>query len=652
MVSSGAVRDPDVIDLRDADAAFGGKALGLAKLIAAGLPVPPGFAISAKLFERFAAAVATRTDESDGLHELDFSEQLAELGPLVAVRSSATVEDGAAGSAAGIFHSRVAVPSDPISVRAAIRAVWSSALTPHAVEYAHRRTHEVALGVIVQHYVAGERVTVYTRDDRDELVIQRGEHITRASRDALPVQLADHHAAVQALRAERAIGVPADVELIQVCLRDDVIETWVVQARPIVQRTRTVFTPPPPIVLAPLQDGRVWTWDVTHNPDPLSPAQIGLVEHVERAKIGAYELRVVGGYLYSALRDGVKPSFADELSTALVGQCHALEIRAATWLARVHTIDKTIAYYGCFMADWANELSPRITELRARVGTPHSHRPSSVEATIAAAAAGSIDFSEVVRRIGALAPTWDVAVPSFGERPELLQRAIELAKRTSERATFVSAASTSEELDLASIAADLAERDDLLFARAQHMVRTALLVYADEHGIDRDDIFWLPLWDVVTDHLDQGANHVPIDPMVAKRKASAARAAAERASKWQMPLVVGGEAQPAREALHGVGHGPRVTGRVVRFASLAAATLASPGDVIVVRAVTPALAVFVGRCAALVSETGGILDHGAALARELGITCVVGCHDAWTSLTDSQLVEVDGDAGTVTPRTI
>ena len=689
MVSSGAVRDPDVIDLRDADASFGGKALGLAKLIAAGLPVPPGFAISATLFERFAVAVATGSDEPDGLDELDLDEDLMELGPLVAVRSSATVEDGAAGSAAGIFHSRVAVPADPAAVRAAIRAVWSSALTPHAVEYANRRSHEVALGVIVQRYIAGERVTVYTRDDRDELVIQRGEHVARTSRDALPVQLADHHAAVQALRAERALGVPADVELIQVSLRDDVIETWVVQARPIVQRARTAFTPPPPIILAPLQDGRVWTWNVSHNPDPLSPAQTGLVEAVEGLKLGAYELRVVGGYLYSARRESAAPRFTYERSAALVKQCRELETKLETELARARSHTTTswglfhaLAAYRSVIQLWVGELSPRIAELRKRAGRQPSHRPSSVEVTIAAAACGAIDFAEVVRRIGALAPTWDIAVPSFGERPELLIRAIELSKPTPSARAQIEAEASQERsrssrfhrlrrrlraalsrvplarwrawINLAAIAADLAERDDLLFARAQHLVRTAMLAWADTLGIDRDDIFWLPLWsEVWKEFFDRGTDeHQPIDPIVAKRKAAAARAAAERASKWQMPLIVGGEPPASGEPLRGVGHGPRVTGRVVRFASLAAATLASPGDVIVVRAVTPALAVFVGRCGALVSETGGILDHGAALARELGITCVVGCHDAWTSLTDGQLVEVDGDAGTVTVRTI
>jgi pyruvate,water dikinase len=87
---------------------------------------------------------------------------------------------------------------------------------------------------------------------------------------------------------------------------------------------------------------------------------------------------------------------------------------------------------------------------------------------------------------------------------------------------------------------------------------------------------------------------------------------------------------------------------VVRFASLAAAVLVGAGDIVVTRAVTPALAVMVAGCAAIVSETGGLLDHGAGLARELQIPCVVGCHGAWSELADGMIVSVDGDAGVVT----
>jgi pyruvate,water dikinase len=67
----------------------------------------------------------------------------------------------------------------------------------------------------------------------------------------------------------------------------------------------------------------------------------------------------------------------------------------------------------------------------------------------------------------------------------------------------------------------------------------------------------------------------------------------------------------------------------------------------VTRAITPALAMIVDGCAALVSETGGLLDHGAALARELGVTCVVGCNGAWSQLPEGAIVSVDGDAGLV-----
>jgi phosphohistidine swiveling domain-containing protein len=615
----------DICDLREATAEFGGKAAGLAKLIAAGLPVPAGFAISAKVFARFAAGEAV---------DLDLKDQLRELGALLAVRSSAAVEDGAAGSAAGIFRSVVGVPV--ADVESAIRDVWSSALTPHAVAYASKRTHEVATGVIVQRFIEGERLTVYTRPlsgDGDDLLIQRGEVLTRVQRAHLPVDLANHHAVVQALRAERAIGGPADVELVQVVQRDEVIETWVVQARPIVMREARLLSPPPPIVLAPLRDGRTWTWDVAHNPDPLSSAQAALVELVETRQLGPYELRVCAGYLYSSPR-ATKLSFSNELSAALVTQCREIEQRLDVLLARpVSNLDDARMLYLEVYEGWANELSPRIGELRDRVRAErsHVHRPSSIEATLAAAARGTLDFAEVVRRIGAMSPTWDVAAVTFGERPELLQRAISLAPAISP-----STEPTSENIDLESIVADLSERDDLLFARAQLAIRKTTLAFADARGIDRDDIFWL----------EPGDYDLDFDTI--KRKASAARAANQRASQWQMPLVVGGEpTATATTDLRGVGHGPRVVGRVVRFASLAGAMFASAGDIVVVRAVTPALAVFVGNCAALVSETGGLLDHGAALARELGITCVVGCANAWTLLADGELITVDGEAGTI-----
>jgi phosphohistidine swiveling domain-containing protein len=590
-------------ELADADARCGGKAVGLASLIAAGLPVPRGFAISSEAFDRVTELAGGELDHAGHAFEQaaarieaaqpDFVVELraraAALGHVI-VRSSATIEDGVGGAAAGVFESI----RDPADVWAAVRSVWLAALAPLAVAYARRRAVGVHVGVIVQAIAAGELVTIYTRPPgsptSNEMLVQRGEALTREPRSAL------------ALAVEAAIGATsgADVEL---------VGDAIVQARPIIHPTKRARVAPPELVLAPLRDGRVWTWDVAHNPDPLSPAQAGLVELVERARLGAYELRVCGGYLYSTPRAGFTPPIVTNVRAQAAAITAKLDVALA---GDVAAIDRYIACY----AIWANELAPLVAAARS---STHAHRASAVEVTLSRAARGELTFDDVLARLGDLAPAWDVAVPSFGETPQIVADAIANAR----------AIETADDSDDAFVA-DLAERDDVYFARMQQLVRRALL----ERG---DDYFWLPLDDT----------EAQIDPIDARRRAAAARAANARAARWDMPFVVGGEPVKPGRALHGVGGGPRVTGRAVRFATLGGAMFARPGDVVIVRAVTPALAMFVGACAAIISETGGLLDHGAALARELGITYVVGCHDAWHTIDDGTIVTVDGDAGVV-----
>jgi len=609
-------------ELADADARCGGKAVHLARLIAAGLPVPPGIAIDDGAFQHVAQLPATRLDDighalvevAERIANADLPEletavraRAAGLGARVIVRSSTTLEDGATGSGAGVFESI----REPDDVWAAVRAVWQSALAPLAAAYARHRGAAIHVGVIVQAIAPGELVTIYTRPpgspDGDELLVQRGDTLVREPRST-PSALGE-----LALRAEAAIGAHpgADVEL---------VGASIVQARPIVHPVRRARVPPPPIVTAPLDDGRVWTWDVAHNPDPLSPAQIGLVERV--AAVGPYELRVAGGYLYTSPRArGAAPNHGDirKWAAAFTARLDAALAEPAA------TLDDALDRYAACYAIWAGELAPLIAATRS--STPH-HRPSAVEHVIARAARGELSFDAVIDQIGDLAPAWDIAVPAFRETPWIVRDAIALAARTPPPPI-------DDSLD--AFVADLAERDDLYFARMQQLVRRALLARAAELGLEGDDIFWITLDDA------RGG----IDRETARRRAGAARAATARAAAWDMPIVVGGAPRPHGRALHGVGSGPRVTGRAVRFATLAGASLVGRGDVVVVRAVTPALAMFVGNCAAIVSETGGLLDHGAALARELGITCVVGCHDAWHSLDEGTIVTVDGDAGVV-----
>jgi pyruvate,water dikinase len=683
-----------VHDLREADASCGGKAVGLARLIEAGLDVPPGFVISDAAFKSVVgdlaiddtaqighvlAAAADKIATALMPPELDreVRERTAELGTLVAVRSSATIEDGAVGAAAGVFSSRRAVPV--AEVWDAIRAVWTSALTPLAAAYARKRGAEISIGVIVQEFVPGSAIVVYTKPpgqpESQQILIQRNDHVSRHGRDDLPREIEAQHAALVALRVEQAMKIAAgvDVELVQIRKQsgyDVAIETSVVQARPIVHPApRAVQTPPPPAVIHALQDGRTWTWDVAHNPDPLSPAQQGLVERVEAAGLAPWSLRVCTGFLYSAPRGEPLP----QTPTVRELELRGVELAAALGKTIIHdaplSVAEAIERYLAFYAIWARELSPLIAAARkalpaALVKRGHADadaiaaeligtRASAVEATLLAAARGDLDEADVERQLGCLAAAWDVSVPTFAEQPGLLRDAVGRARavlatlggRTEPEPSRL-AAELATEVTLARFAAELAEQDDMLFARAQRMVRTALLQRSAELGLRGDDVFWLPLEDVAS-----SAPVPPIDPIDAHRRASGARAAAARAASWRMPLVVGGEAAAAgaAPALHGQGTGSRVAGRVVRFTSLASAIAVGPGDVVVTRAVTPALAVLVAGCAALVSETGGLLDHGAALARELGIPCVVGCRDAWSTLTDGTLVSVDGYGGVVTP---
>jgi phosphohistidine swiveling domain-containing protein len=71
-----------------------------------------------------------------------------------------------------------------------------------------------------------------------------------------------------------------------------------------------------------------------------------------------------------------------------------------------------------------------------------------------------------------------------------------------------------------------------------------------------------------------------------------------------------------------------------------------PGDVLVVRATSPAFNAVLSIAGAVVTAEGGPLSHAAVLARELGIPAVVGASGA-LDLHDGSLVEVDPRAGAV-----
>jgi phosphohistidine swiveling domain-containing protein len=89
------------------------------------------------------------------------------------------------------------------------------------------------------------------------------------------------------------------------------------------------------------------------------------------------------------------------------------------------------------------------------------------------------------------------------------------------------------------------------------------------------------------------------------------------------------------------------TGRVRVILDPVGAKL-EPGEILVAPSTDPGWTPLFMTAGALVMEMGGVISHGAVVAREYGIPAVVGVPDATTRLHTGQTVTVDGAAGTVT----
>ena len=73
-----------------------------------------------------------------------------------------------------------------------------------------------------------------------------------------------------------------------------------------------------------------------------------------------------------------------------------------------------------------------------------------------------------------------------------------------------------------------------------------------------------------------------------------------------------------------------------------------PGSILIAPLTTPVWTPLFAVAGGLVTETGGILSHGAIVAREYGIPAVMGVRGAMSRIADGLPLTVDGSRGTVT----
>jgi pyruvate,water dikinase len=72
-----------------------------------------------------------------------------------------------------------------------------------------------------------------------------------------------------------------------------------------------------------------------------------------------------------------------------------------------------------------------------------------------------------------------------------------------------------------------------------------------------------------------------------------------------------------------------------------------PGDILICTSTDPSWAPLFFQAAGIVIDVGGTLSHGAIVARELGLPCVINTRVATAEIREGAQVRLDGDAGSV-----
>jgi pyruvate,water dikinase len=92
----------------------------------------------------------------------------------------------------------------------------------------------------------------------------------------------------------------------------------------------------------------------------------------------------------------------------------------------------------------------------------------------------------------------------------------------------------------------------------------------------------------------------------------------------------------------------RVTGTARVIARIDELDRVQAGDILVCRSTTPPWTPVFGSIIGLVTDTGGVLSHGAIVAREYRLPAVVGTKIGTRVIADGQTITVDGERGEVT----
>lgn len=701
----------------------GGKGAALARMVTAGIPVPPGVCLSTAAYDAYVSETGLRGRILYELSRKSFAdmrwEELwdaalrvrnmflstpvpadmeAELGPAlgavfgdaaVVVRSSAPAEDTAATSFAGLHESYVNVRGTA-EILKHVRLVWASLWSDAALLYRRELGLDVehsSMAVVIQRIVVGEKSGVaFCRNpnnvaqavieavhglnqgmvdgtvEPDRWLIDRAdanviEH-TPATREVAvrpvlqgtslkPLDFAlRERASLEieeigrvyglAVRAETLFGVPQDVEW-TIAGRD----LFCLQSRAITTLTETES-----------DDERAWYLSLRPGFERLE----ALREKIETQILPgmAADAEMLGATDPRTLDDG---SLADEIERRKARYDHWVDVYWTDLIPFAHGVRFFGRFYndavapedpyefvellagGEFESTRRNQLLLRMADL-LRADPDLAHAVETGEADWSGELATLLD--EYLERFGDV--TRDTMDPSVGRRL-IADLALRMAHR-SDAPRAVEAGSSALEtgfierfdeadrayarsvLELARVSYRMRDDDNIYLAR----VEAPLTAAVDEARHRFEPRLGTPSTEIPAEQLvlalrDRG--FMPEAP-------PAREAAAEPTQRVAARQLVGQPAGPS------IASGPaRVVTETRHLFDF------REGEILVCDAVEPDMTLVVPLAAGIVERRGGMLIHGAIIAREYGLPCVTGVPDVTELIVNGDHLTVDGHLGIV-----
>ncbi len=416
--------------------------------------------------------------------------------------------------------------------------------------------------------------------------------------------------------------VGLDVELVV----DETGALWIVQLRPLVRAVTSLYRPFKLAAGAQWPSRGTWALDAEHNPAPLSVAHAWLVQTLAQRDATLPASCVVYGWLYAEdapssptaePADDPRPRLQRLLTHDLpfARQARQQLQHALTYASSVHANEMLRDAFACTHQAIARHVALG-TNLPARSPHPPEQAP------------GFLALRDHYRDVLPLA--WDIASPTLADTVEVAPPAPfappAFDTLTAQEAVWI-----------------LREWDDLLFACGLSCMRLFHGWAAAQAGAPQALAFlytaneWV---EVLTGarSLNDALAHARQTAWDAQRQA------------LPPPRIEHGRACPVPriQALHGIAMGPSVDGTVLNVTDLAhlASSEVHATSVVVLPTLTAQAAVVLRArgVRAVCTEHGGALGHGALMARELGLSALLGCRDC-TKLATGTHVHLNTQVG-------